>query len=154
MLTLNFSGTIIIHQAFDEPDSVYPNGRTPIDSLHRSGQEAEISMSFEIKEPIIAQDYSTDGSLINSLASMAVCVGFDYVRINPVNKSVSVAVRDCFLQNIRFVMLCFLLYTGQGCTGGWYDCNRITSPSCHTAGAKMDIPYTNPCTRWMVCTDT
>lgn len=96
-------GTIIVHQAWDEPDSDFPNGRSPTTSLHRMGQEAIISFSFPIDNIFATEglDNTTDVSLLPQLASSAVCTGFDFVRINQENGTLSVAVKECFSENAR-----------------------------------------------------
>lgn len=96
-------GTLIVHEAWDEPDSQYPNGRNSPDSLYTSGQEAEISISETIPEDeiITQRDYSSDNSLLDQLASLAVCIGMEYVKINSDSNTISVAVRNCFDGNTR-----------------------------------------------------
>lgn len=96
-------GTLIVHEAWDEPDSQYPNGRNAPDSLYTSGQEAEISISEPILEDeiITQRDYGSDNSLLHQLASLAVCIGMEYVKINSDSNTISVAVRKCFDGNTR-----------------------------------------------------
>lgn len=96
-------GTLIVHEAWDEPDSQYPNGRNALDSLYTSGQEAEISISEPILEDeiITQRDYGSDNSLLHQLASLAVCIGMEYVKINSDSNTISVAVRKCFDGNTR-----------------------------------------------------
>ena len=88
------AGSVIVHQAWDEADSNFPTGRTAADSLHRRGQELEISISEEENE-------ESDSSLLSELASLALCNGFDYVRINRESGTLSVAVRQCSEGNTR-----------------------------------------------------
>lgn len=96
------SGTLIIHETWDEPDSRHPDGVSSVDSLHRSGQEAVISISTPLEDiSLNERNYSSDNSLLETLATMAVCVGFDYVRINTANNTVSVAVRECVTNDTR-----------------------------------------------------
>lgn len=45
---------------------------------------------------IAQRDYNSDTSLLSELASLAVCIGMDYVKINYNTSTVSVAVRNCF----------------------------------------------------------
>lgn len=45
---------------------------------------------------ITKKDYNSDNSLLSELASLAVCIGLDYVKINFTTSTVSVAVRNCF----------------------------------------------------------
>lgn len=96
------AGTIIVHEAWDEPDSVNPNGLNSFSTLHSQGLEATISVSEEIPTlPLIErQDYSSDGSLLPELASLAICVGFEFVKMNS-NESLSVAISDCFDSDTR-----------------------------------------------------
>ena len=91
-------GTFIIHESWDEPDSVFPNGQFSSEYLHSSGQEIELSVSIPLEESIFEKDYQSDPSVLDELASLAVCVGFEYVRINTVSKTISVAVSECFDQ--------------------------------------------------------
>ena len=95
-------GTIIVHEAWDEPDSVNPRGLNSVNSLHGRGLEAKISVSEVIKTlPIIERrDYSSDNSLLTKLTSLALCVGFDYIKINSDN-TLSVAVEECFNSQTR-----------------------------------------------------
>lgn len=94
-LLLSFTGSVIVHQAWDEADSEFPGGRSSADSLQRSGLELEISLSDELSE-------ESDPSLLAELASLAVCNGFDYVKINGANGTVSVAMMQCTAENIRY----------------------------------------------------
>ena len=81
---------------------MHPNGDSSVDSLHRSGQEAVISISTPLEDIALNErNYSSDSSLLETLATMAVCVGFDYVRINTANNTVSVAVRECVTNDTR-----------------------------------------------------
>ena len=69
------------------------------------GQEAVISVSFPV-DNILEFDnyivsYSSDGSLLSKLASLAICSGFDFVKINQVNGTLSVAVKECTNENAR-----------------------------------------------------
>ena len=92
---MHYIGTIIIHEAWDEADSANPNGLVN-NSLHRQGLEAIISVSEAIQMlPIIErQNYNSDVSLLSSLASLALCVGFGFIRMNSDN-TLSVAVAEC-----------------------------------------------------------
>lgn len=96
------SGTLIIHEAWDEPDSMNPSSDNT--SLHGQGLEATISVSEAILSlPFIdRQDYNSDPSLLSTLASLAVCVGFDFVRLNS-NTTLSVAVEYCSDSVSRYI---------------------------------------------------
>jgi predicted Rossmann fold nucleotide-binding protein DprA/Smf involved in DNA uptake len=96
-------GTIIVHEAWGEPDSANPNEVDGNSSLHRQGLEAIISVSEVILTlPTIEhRDYESDNSLLTTLASFAACVGFDFVRMNPSSNTLSVAVRECFDSQTR-----------------------------------------------------
>ena len=98
----SLAGTIIVHEAWDEPDSVNPNGLNSIKSLHGQGLEAKISVSEVIETlPIIERrDYSSDNSFLTKLSSLALCVGFGYIKINSDN-TLSVAVEECFNSQTR-----------------------------------------------------
>ena len=89
---------MIVHEAWDEANSDFPSGRSSMDTLHRQGLELEISMSEEETE-------ESDDSLYMELASLAVCVGFEYVKINEANKTVSVAMRQCSTDNVRYALV-------------------------------------------------
>ena len=89
------AGSVIVHQAWDESDSNFPEGHSSTTSLHRSGLELEISVSEELTD-------DSDTSLLAELASMAVCNGFDYVKVNEPNETISVAMRQCSTQDLRF----------------------------------------------------
>lgn len=93
------AGTIIIQQAFSEPDSQYPDSQSSNSSLHRGALEAELSVSVPVKGIIDQRDYDSDSNLTDALASLAVCVGFDYIKIN--QDTISVAMKDCFNNSIR-----------------------------------------------------
>ena len=99
-----FSGTIIIHEAWDEPDSVNPAGLNTQSSLHGQGLEATISVSEAIQTlPMIeSRDYSSDDSLLPTLASLALCVGFDFVKMNS-DSTLSVAIAECFDSQTRYI---------------------------------------------------
>ena len=97
------AGTIIIQQAFSEPDSQYPDSRSSNSALHRSALEAELSVSVPVKGIIDQRDYDSDGNFTDALASLAVCVGFDYIKIN--HNTVSVAMKECFNDSIRYASL-------------------------------------------------
>lgn len=101
MLNNNFLGSIIVHEAWDEPDSLNSQDFDNT-SLHSQGLEATISVSEEILTlPLIERrDYSSDGSLLTTLASLALCVGFDFIKNNSDN-TLSVAVADCFDSQTR-----------------------------------------------------
>ena len=61
-----------------------------------------ISISTPLEDiSLNERNYSSDNSLLETLATMAVCVGFDYVRINTANNTVSVAVRECVTNDTR-----------------------------------------------------
>lgn len=92
---LSHAGSVIVHQAWDEGDSDFPNGRSSMDSLHKNGLELEISISHELSD-------ESDNLLLSELASLAVCNEFDYVRINQANGTVSVAMRQCSAGNVRY----------------------------------------------------
>lgn len=94
---------MIVHEAWDEATSDFPNGRSSMDTLHRHGLELEISMSEEASE-------ESDDSLYMELASLAVCVGFEYVKINEANKTVSLAMSQCSSGNIRYALLSLTIY--------------------------------------------
>ena len=96
-------GTIIIQQAFSEPDSQYPVSRSSNSSLHSSALEAELSVSVPVKGIIDQRDYDSDSNFTDDLASLAVCVGFDYIKIN--HNTVSVAMKECFNDSIRYASL-------------------------------------------------
>lgn len=82
---------MIVHQAWDESDSNFPDGHSSNDSLHRKGLQLEISISNE----------ESDDLLLTELASLAVCIGFDYVKINEANETISVAMRQCSEEGVR-----------------------------------------------------
>lgn len=94
-------GTIIVYEAWDEPDSTNPNGLNS-QSLHRRGLEATISVSEGIPTlPFIERrDYGSDDSLLPTLASLALCIGFDFIKMNSDN-TLSVAVQECFNSQTR-----------------------------------------------------
>ena len=53
---------------------------------------SEVIESF----PSVGQeDYSSDNSLLSDLASLARCVGFEYIKINSDN-TVSISVSECY----------------------------------------------------------
>ena len=97
-----------MHEAWDEPDSDNPTGLSSNNSLHTQGLEAIISVSEAIPQlPFIErQDYSSDSSLLSTLASLALCIGFDYVKLNSdqtlFNGTLSVAVDQCFDSQTRY----------------------------------------------------
>ena len=99
-------GTLIVHEAWDEPDSV----NSTISSLHGRGLEATISVSETIPTlPMIERhDYNSDDSLLTTLASLALCTGFEYVKMNSDN-TLSVAVSECFDDNTRYVLSLLIL---------------------------------------------
>jgi len=72
-------------------------------SLHRQGLEATISVSEAIFSlPVIEQqDYSSDNSFLAMLASLALCVGFDFIKENNAS-TLSVAVAECFDSQTRY----------------------------------------------------
>lgn len=94
-------GTIIVHDAWNEPDSTNPTGLDR-NSLHGQGLEARVSVSAAILTlPIIERrDYSSDNDLLPTLASLALCTGFDFIRMNS-DGTLSVAVRECFNSQTR-----------------------------------------------------
>ena len=96
-----YIGTLIVHEAWSEPDSTSPEVLVS-SSLHEQGLEATISVSETILTlPIIEQrDYSSDLSLLPTLASLALCVGFDYIKMNS-NNTLSVAINECFNSRTR-----------------------------------------------------
>ena len=56
-----------------------------------------------VKGIIDQRDYVSDSNFTDALASLAVCVGFDYIKIN--HDTVSVAMKDCFNDSIRYASL-------------------------------------------------
>ncbi len=108
---LQFKGSIIVHQAWDEADSEFPDGRSSTDTLHRSGLELEISISQEMSE-------ESDGSLLAEFASLAVCNGFDYVKINEDNGTISVAMMQCSTQEVRYLIE---YVNSDTCIQPWYN---------------------------------
>ena len=95
------TGTIIIQQAFSEPDSMYPDSRSSNSSLHRSALEVELSVSVPVNGIFDQRDYDSDSNFTDELASLAMCVGFDYIKINQDKNTVSVAMKECFNDSIR-----------------------------------------------------
>lgn len=91
-----------MHEAWDEPDSSHPEGRNTTDSLHSHGLEAIISVSEDIPSlsTIESLDYVSDDSLLMELTSLAICVGFKFVRLNS-DDTLSVAVEQCFDDRTR-----------------------------------------------------
>lgn len=88
-------GIIIVHEAWDEPDS--DNSQLSNNLLHGQGLEATISVSEVITTlPLIErQNYNSDDSLLETLASLALCVGFDFIKNNTDSSTLSVAVGEC-----------------------------------------------------------
>ena len=101
-LLFSFEGSVIVHEAWDEANSEFPDGRSSMDTLHRHGLELEISISQELSD-------ESDDSLYMELASLAVCNGFEYVKVNEANKTVSVAMSQCSTGNIRYVCFVYVL---------------------------------------------
>lgn len=60
------------------------------------GQEAEISVSLPLNEVHYEKDYESDPLVLDMLASLAVCTGFEFVKKNIASQSISVALPKCF----------------------------------------------------------
>lgn len=86
-------GTLIIHEAWTESDSF---GSELTNSLHENGLEAKLSLSMPLTRMPTRQDYDSDPSLTDFLANVSVCTGFDYVKLNVNDSTISVAVSNCF----------------------------------------------------------
>ena len=96
-------GTIIVHEAWDEPDSLNLDAADDRETLHGQGLEAKISVSEVIEGlPFLdRKDYVTDTSEVDNLAMLAACVGFDYVKINT-DSTISVAVGQCYNSETKY----------------------------------------------------
>ena len=84
-----FAGKLIVHEAWDEPTSLNPNGEHGNTSLHYEGRAAVVSVSTNVT--IAAEN---DPELSPRLQSLAVCAGFPYVSSEDERHLVHVAVKE------------------------------------------------------------
>jgi hypothetical protein len=83
---------LIVHEAWDEPTSVNPQGGHGNASLHYEGRAAILSVSSRINDLISLSD--NNPSLSKRLEGLAVCSDFPYVAVEKDRNLVHVAVTD------------------------------------------------------------
>jgi len=89
---ISFAGKLVVHEAWDEPTSVNPQGEHGNVSLHYEGRAAILSVSSKINDSSSLSD--NNPSLSKRLESLAVCSGFPYVSVEKDRNLVHVAVKD------------------------------------------------------------
>ena len=89
---ISSAGKLVVHEAWDEPTSVNPQGEHGNVSLHYEGRAAILSVSSRINDSISLSD--NNSSLSKRLEGLAVCSGFPYVSVEKGRNLVHVAVKD------------------------------------------------------------